>query len=104
MLMKSDFKYHPNQVALQREIFHILSALVTLSGKPEDATGHTWFRTDPLLPLYRKGLRITGAQGSQGNIMRKEATKKGHSLLSLCPLTFRSVPELFRRKKRTKKR
>lgn len=52
MLMKPDFKSHVGQLALQRKIFHTLSALVTPPGRPKNATGHKRFWTSPSSPLY----------------------------------------------------
>lgn len=89
MLMKSDFKSHLGQQALQRKIFHT-SALGSPSGKPEDATGHSRFRTNPLNhhQCFKKGL-LRGTGRPWGKKCLKQAIRYWPSL---CPVTSRSIP------------
>lgn len=77
ILMKSDFKSH--HLALQRKIFHTLSALVTPSGKPKDTTVHTRFRTSPPSLLYQE------RSLKEGSALKRAILY----LLSLCPMTFK---------------
>lgn len=58
MLMKSDFKSHLVQLALQRKIFHILSAF----SRSEDVTDPTGLGTKPASAGRPPSPRTTGAE------------------------------------------
>lgn len=79
-------------ISFAKKIFHTMSALLTSPGKPKDATGHKRFRTNPSLPLYMERSPEDHWGQNKGRSWGSAEKRTILYLLSLCPVTFWSVP------------